>query len=80
MSDYAALTPTPLPPTAQKISQSAPSINLRIFQLSRPDLVDHLDNGQVEMAFGSFANLPSRMRRMPVPVETETLVVRADHP
>jgi hypothetical protein len=52
MWDYAALTPTPLPPTAQKISQSAPSINLRIFQLSRPDLVDHLENGQVEMAFG----------------------------
>jgi len=78
MSDYAALTL--LPPIAQKISQSAPSINLRIFPLSRPDLVDHLDNGQVEMAFGWFANLPNRMRRMPVLVETETLVVRADHP
>ncbi len=78
MSDYAALTL--LPPIADKINKSAPGINLRIFPLSRPDLVDHLDNGQVEMAVGWFANLPSRMRRMPVLVETETLVVRAGHP
>lgn len=78
MSDYAALTL--LPPIAHKINEVASNINLRIFPLSRLDLVDHLDNGQVEMAVGWFGSLPAHMRRMPVLVETETLVVRKDHP
>jgi DNA-binding transcriptional LysR family regulator len=78
MSDYAALTL--LPPIADKVARLGPNINLRIFPLSRPDLVDHLDRGTVEMAMGWFNNLPNRMRRMPVLVETETLVARSNHP
>lgn len=78
MSDYAAITLLPL--IADRINSTGPNINLRIFPLSRTDLVAHLDNGQVEMAVGWFANLPKRMRRLPVLSETETLVVRAGHP
>lgn len=78
MSDYAAMTLLPL--IADRIRETGPNINLRIFPLSRTDLVAHLDNGQLEMAVGWFANLPKRLRRMPILVETETLVVRADHP
>jgi DNA-binding transcriptional LysR family regulator len=78
MSDYAAMTLLPL--VADRLNKVAPNINLRVFPLSRLDLVDHLDNGQVEMAVGWFANLPRRMRRMPVLVELETLIARAGHP
>ncbi len=78
MSDYAALTL--LPAIAGRVAELGPNINLRIFPLSRPDLVDHLDRGTVEMAVGWFNNLPDRMRRMSILVETETLVVRSSHP
>jgi DNA-binding transcriptional LysR family regulator len=78
MSDYAALTVLPL--IADRVARLGPTVNLRIFPLSRPDLVDHLDRGTVEMAVGWFNNLPDRMRRMPVLVETETLVARSGHP
>lgn len=78
MSDYAAITLLPL--IADRINSTGPNINLRIFPLSRTDLVTHLDNGEVEMAVGWFASLPKRMRRLPVLSETETLVVRAGHP
>lgn len=78
MSDYAALILLPL--IAGRLGKTAPNVNLRIFPLSRPDLVDHLDNGQVEVAVGWFANLPKRMRRLPVLTETETLVARKGHP
>ena len=78
MSDYAALTL--LPSIADRVVKLGPNVNLRIFPLSRPDLVEHLDRGTVEMAIGWFNNLPNRMRRMSVLVETETLIVRSGHP
>jgi DNA-binding transcriptional LysR family regulator len=78
MSDYGAITLLPL--IAERITRTGPNIDLRIFPLGRLDLVAHLDSGQVEMAVGWFANLPKRMRRMPVVIESEALVVRAGHP
>jgi DNA-binding transcriptional LysR family regulator len=78
MSDYAAMTV--LPQIVDRVGRTGPNINLRIFPFSRLDLVANLDGGQVEMAVGWFANLPKRMRRMPVLVESESLVVRANHP
>jgi DNA-binding transcriptional LysR family regulator len=78
MSDYAAMIL--LPRIVDRVGKTAPNINLRIFPFSRLDLVANLDGGQVEMAVGWFGNLPKRMRRMPVLVESETLVVRARHP
>jgi DNA-binding transcriptional LysR family regulator len=78
MSDYAAMALLPL--IVDRIGKTGPNINLRIFPLSRLDLVANLDGGQVEMAVGWFGNLPKRMRRMPALVESETLVVRAGHP
>jgi len=78
MSDY--MTMTLLPLLVDRIRTTGPNVNLRIFPLSRLDLVEHLDNGRVEMAVGWFADVPKRMRRMPLVVETATLVVRAGHP
>ncbi|CCE10547.1 Transcriptional regulator, LysR family [Bradyrhizobium sp. STM 3843] len=78
MSDYAGMTLLPL--IADKVGKMGPNINLRIFPLSRLDLVANLDSGQVEMAVGWFGNLPRRMRRMPVLAESEALVVRVGHP
>lgn len=78
MSDYAAMTLLPL--IIDQIGRTGPQINLRIFPASRLDLVEYLDSGQVEMAVGWFANLPGRMRRVPIFSETESLVVRTGHP
>lgn len=78
MSDYATMML--LPQLMDRIRTTGPHVNLRIFPLTRLDLVEHLDHGGVEMAVGWFGDLPKRMRRMPVAVETETLVVRAGHP
>lgn len=78
MSDYA--TTTILPPIIERIQRLAPYINLRVFPLSRKDLVENLENGQLDMAFGWFANLPRRMGRMTVTTEGEALVVGPSHP
>lgn len=78
MSDYATMIL--LPSLMDRIRANGPNVNLRIFPLTRLDLVEHLDHGGVEMAVGWFADLPKRMRRMPVAVETETLVARSGHP
>lgn len=78
MSDYATMMF--LPCIMERIRTIGPNINLRIFPLSRLDLVGHLDSGRLEMAVGWFANLPKRMRRMPFAVEFEALVVRQGHP
>ena len=77
MSDYAAIVLLPL--IADRLSKLAPNVNLRIFPLSRQDLVDRLDSGRVDMAVGWFANLPKRMRSLPVILESETLVARVGH-
>ncbi len=44
MSDYAAATL--LPAVVDAVSASGPTVNLRVFPLSRTDLVEHLDNGR----------------------------------
>jgi DNA-binding transcriptional LysR family regulator len=78
MSDYSTITL--LPCLMDRIRSTGPNVNLRVFPLSRLDLVEHLENGRLEMAVGWFAEIPKRMRRMPITVEAETLVVRAGHP
>jgi DNA-binding transcriptional LysR family regulator len=78
MSDYATIIL--LPYIMDRIKASGPNVNLRIFPLNRVDVVEYLDNSELEMAVGCFADIPKRIRRMPVAVESETLVVRAGHP
>lgn len=58
----------------------APGIALRIFPSSRMDLVRHLDDGRVDFIVGWFGDLPDRMRRALLMIETESLVVRPGHP
>lgn len=78
MSDYA--TTTILPPILERVQELAPYANLRVFPLSRKDLVEHLENGQLDVAFGWFASLPKRMSRMTVAWEGEAIVVGPNHP
>lgn len=78
MSDYAATLV--LPAIVERLSRTSPNVNLRIFPLSRKDLVEHLDAGRLDMAFGWFATAPPRMGRMPAVTEREALVVRQGHP
>ena len=74
MSDYAATII--LPAIVERIGKTGPNIDLRIFPLSRKDLIEQLDAGRIDMAFGWFASVPPRMGRMPAVIESEALVVR----
>lgn len=78
MSDYAATII--LPAIVERIGQTGPNVDLRIFPLSRKDLIEQLDAGRLDMAFGWFASVPPRMGRMPAVIEGEALVVREGHP
>jgi len=78
MSDYAATII--LPAIVERIGRTGPNVDLRIFPLSRKDLIEQLDAGRLDMAFGWFASVPPRMGRMPAVLEREALVVREGHP
>ena len=78
MSDY--VTTIVLPYVVERISKTGPNIDLRIYPTGRTDLVEHLDNGQLDMVIAWFADLPKRMRRKAIVTESEALVTRADHP
>jgi DNA-binding transcriptional LysR family regulator len=77
-SDYAAADL--LPALAARLAQSAPHIDLRVFPLSRGDVVSQLDGGRVDLVLGWFSDLPDRLRRKAVLVEEEALVTRPGHP
>jgi DNA-binding transcriptional LysR family regulator len=78
MSDYAATIV--LPAIVKRLNRAAPNVGLRIFPLGRRDLVEHLNAGRLDMAFGWFASVPPQMGRMDTVIEGEALVVRAGHP
>jgi DNA-binding transcriptional LysR family regulator len=78
MSDYATMGL--LPVIIERIKTFAPNVNLRILPLHRLDLAESLGNGELDLAVGFFQGLPKRVRRMPVAVESEVLVVRVGHP
>ncbi len=77
-SDHTATTI--LPPLVRRIVRDAPNINLRVFPLSRLDVTRELDEGRLDFVIGWFRDLPERMRRSTVMIESEAIVVRAGHP
>lgn len=63
-----------------RLARSAPQIELCIFPYSRLDVVQQLDEGRLDLVVGWFADLPERVRRMPLLTDHEALVVRRGHP
>lgn len=77
-TDYVAVTI--LPPFVGRLAAVAPQIDLRVFPFGRMDAVRQLDDGRLDFVLGWFGELPDRMRRATVLVETEAMVVRTGHP
>ena len=71
---------TMLPRLVQRMGREAPQLNLSIFPLNRLDVTRELDEGRIDFVIGWFRDLPDRMRRTTIAVETEAIVVRAGHP
>jgi DNA-binding transcriptional LysR family regulator len=69
-----------LPSLIQRLIKNAPLIDLRVFPLSRLDVVRELENGQIDLVIGWFGELPDGMRRAILYREEEAIVVRAGHP
>ena len=69
-----------LPRLVPKLIKEAPGAHLRVFPVGRTDLVQHLDDGRVDLVLGWFDVLPDRIIRRTLLLEDETVVVRAGHP
>lgn len=77
-TDYGQVTV--LPRLVARLATAAPSIDLRVFPLNRMDVVRQLDDGRVDLVIGWFADLPERVRRATLFEDSETVLVRQDHP
>jgi DNA-binding transcriptional LysR family regulator len=69
-----------LPSLVKRLVKNAPLVDLRVFPLSRLDVVRELESGQIDLVIGWFGDLPGRMRRATLYREEEAIVVRAGHP
>jgi len=69
-----------LPRLMHLLQEQAPGIDIRVrsLQLNAPE--EPLDSGDVDLAFGFFADVPKRLNRRHLFTETMTCLVRADHP
>jgi DNA-binding transcriptional LysR family regulator len=69
-----------LPSLVKRLAKSAPKVNLRVFPSNHVDLVQQLEKGRVDLVFGSFTELPARIRRTRLLRENEVITVRTGHP
>lgn len=78
VSDYGATIV--LTRLVERLAQTAPQLELRVFPYSRADTIRYLDEGKVDLVVGWFGDLPERMRRVAIVAEKEAIVVRRGHP
>jgi DNA-binding transcriptional LysR family regulator len=69
-----------LPRLIQRLAETAPNIDLRIFPLSRLDAVRQLEGDRLDLLIGWFGRLPDTLHRSSLYNEQEAMVVRAGHP
>jgi DNA-binding transcriptional LysR family regulator len=69
-----------LPRLIQRLAETAPNIDLRIFPLSRLDAVRQLEGDRLDLLIGWFGRLPDTLLRSSLYNEQEAMVVRARHP
>jgi DNA-binding transcriptional LysR family regulator len=77
-TDYATILI--LPHLARRLAKQAPHAQIRIFPPNRMDMVQHLEEGRLDLALGWFETLPPRIGRKTLRMEQEAVVVRAGHP
>lgn len=63
-----------------RIAAVAPQLELRIFPYNRMDVIQHLDEGRLDLIIGWFDDVPERLKRTQVVKEREAIVVRKGHP
>ncbi len=69
-----------LPALMARLRQVAPSVDLRIVPMSRPDIGRLLNAGTVDLALGWFHQVPDDLRRRLLLRESGGIVVRQGHP
>jgi DNA-binding transcriptional LysR family regulator len=69
-----------LPRLIQRLAETAPNIDLRIFPLSRLDAVRQLEGDRLDLLIGWLGGLPNTVHRSSLYREQEAMVVRAGHP
>jgi DNA-binding transcriptional LysR family regulator len=77
-TDY--LSSVVLPHVLREVSIQAPHASVTVLPASRPDLTTQIDVGRVDIALGSFASVPRRLREQVLFEARDVLVVAADHP
>jgi DNA-binding transcriptional LysR family regulator len=69
-----------LPRLIQRLAETAPNIDLRIFPLSRLDAVRQLEGDRLDLLIGWLGGLPDTVHRSSLYPEQEAMVVRVGHP
>lgn len=69
-----------LPPLLKQIQQEAPGVDVAIRSLQIAPPAEGLEDGELDVAFGFFPNLPKRLRHEYLFTEHLVCTVRADHP
>jgi len=69
-----------LPLLSKRLAKSAPNVDLRVFSSNRIDVVQQLEKGRADLVIGSFAELPTGIRRARLLREDEVIAVRTGHP
>jgi DNA-binding transcriptional LysR family regulator len=77
-TDY--VTAVILPEFLHGTSLVAPNASVTLLPASRIDLTTQIDVGRVEIALGSFSNMPSRIREKVLFEERDMMVIASDHP
>jgi DNA-binding transcriptional LysR family regulator len=77
-TDY--VTAVILPEFLHATSLAAPNASVTLLPASRIDLTTQIDVGRVEIALGSFSNMPSRIREKVLFEERDMMVIASDHP
>jgi len=77
-TDY--VTAVILPEFLHATSLGAPNARVTLLPASRIDLTTQIDVGRVEIALGSFSNMPSRIREKVLFEERDMMVIASDHP
>ncbi|KVV51493.1 LysR family transcriptional regulator [Burkholderia territorii] len=77
-TDY--ITAAILPGFLRATSMAAPNARITLLPASRIDLTAQIDVGRVEIALGSFSNVPSRIHEMVLFEERDMMVIASDHP
>ncbi|CAB3642304.1 HTH-type transcriptional regulator LeuO [Paraburkholderia phenoliruptrix] len=77
-TDY--VTAVILPRFLRATSLAAPNAGIALLPASRIDLTTQIDVGRVEIALGSFSNVPPRIQEKVLFEERDMMVIASDHP